>query len=90
MEEITPRELCLELAIGAVKSRPDSYGSPKTNFQDIARLWNSVQFASVYEPENVALFMILVKVARLMNDPSHEDSWIDIAGYAACGYEVTQ
>lgn len=90
MEEVTPREVCLKSALSAVKVRPDNYGDPKTNFQDIARLWNSVQHAAVYEPENVALFMILVKVARLMHDPTHEDSWIDIAGYAACGYEVTQ
>jgi hypothetical protein len=31
-----------------------------------------------------------MKVARLVNDPLHEDSWIDIAGYAAIGFEISQ
>jgi hypothetical protein len=29
-----------------------------------------------------------VKLARLANDDKHEDSWVDLAGYAACGGEV--
>jgi hypothetical protein len=32
--------------------------------------------------------MALVKIARLANSPDHMDSWIDIAGYAACGGEI--
>jgi hypothetical protein len=27
----------------------------------------------------------LIKVARLSTNPTHKDSWIDLAGYAACG-----
>jgi hypothetical protein len=30
----------------------------------------------------------LMKTARLQNMPSHADSWIDKAGYAACGAET--
>ena len=30
----------------------------------------------------------VLKVARLMETPKHEDSWVDIAGYGACGAEV--
>jgi hypothetical protein len=29
-----------------------------------------------------------LKVARLMHTPGHVDSWVDIAGYAACGADV--
>jgi hypothetical protein len=32
---------------------------------------------------------ILVKVARLIESPAHKDSWLDIAGYAASGWEIT-
>jgi hypothetical protein len=37
---------------------------------------------------DVALLMIGMKLARLRHNPSHEDSWVDVAGYAACGMEV--
>ncbi|MFN7882545.1 MAG: DUF6378 domain-containing protein [bacterium] len=26
-------------------------------------------------------------MARLKNSPNHRDSWVDLAGYAACGAE---
>lgn len=32
---------------------------------------------------NMALYMIASKLARIANgDPTHKDSWVDIAGYA--------
>lgn len=36
------------------------------------------------------LEMICLKIARLVHNPSHLDSWIDIAGYARCGVMVTE
>jgi len=38
-------------------------------------------------PEQVALCMIAVKQARLMETSNHNDSWQDILGYALVGYE---
>lgn len=33
--------------------------------------------------QNLALTMIFMKIARILNgDPNHADHWIDIAGYA--------
>ena len=34
------------------------------------------------------MMMILLKVARIKSNNSKEDSFIDIAGYAACGGEI--
>ena len=31
--------------------------------------------------------MAAVKLARLVETPDHQDSWIDLAGYAAIGSE---
>ena len=31
--------------------------------------------------------MALLKIARVKYNPRHADSWVDIAGYAACGAE---
>jgi hypothetical protein len=39
-------------------------------------------------PEQVALCSIDVKIARAAVNPKQADTWIDIAGYAACGAEI--
>jgi len=38
-------------------------------------------------PVDVAIMSALIKVARLIESPGHRDSWLDLAGYAACGYQ---
>ena len=88
----------------AVADRGLNYGSPEDNFERIARRWNvclenigyGVRRETVYgmlprrlTAADVASMMIDVKLARLENSPDHADSWIDIAGYAACGAEVS-
>lgn len=39
-------------------------------------------------PETVALLMALLKAARAAQNPAHQDSWVDLAGHAACGGEI--
>lgn len=57
------------------------YGHPAVDFDRAARLKAVVQECS--DPLiRHALEMICVKVARLIQTPSHLDSLIDIAGYA--------
>lgn len=67
--------------------RERTYGNPARNLQAIAELW-MVFIAQKHGvglslfAEDVAMMMVLMKVARLMNDPRHRDSLCDIAGYA--------
>jgi len=68
--------------------RDREYGSPAENFQRIADLW-LITFGWDATPPKVALAMLLVKAARLAPNQTHRDSWIDIAGYAAIGGELT-
>jgi len=72
--------------------RNTSYGSPTQNFQNTADLLN-VQFRHKLTEEltatDVALIMIHLKMARLVASPDKRDNWVDIAGYAACGFETT-
>lgn len=73
--------------------REEHYGSPEDNFATIADLWETYlgrrkSAAITITPDDVAVMMILLKVARLAWDNTHEDSWVDIAGYAACGSEI--
>jgi len=77
----------LREAISAVEERGENYGSVRENHLRIARLW-SVVLGQDVTPEQVALCMTCLKVARLIETPDHEDSWIDIAGYGACGVEI--
>lgn len=94
------REDCLNQALTQVTGkRTQDYGTPENNFQVIADLWNvylrhlaSRQQADCPEldPADVALMMDLFKTARLITTPDHADSWIDKAGYSACGAEVSR
>jgi len=89
------REDCLNQALTQVTGkRTQDYGTPENNFQTIADLWNvyltsKYDYPSFLEPIDVALLMDLLKTARLINSPDHADSWIDKAGYSACGAEVS-
>ena len=38
--------------------------------------------------DDVAIMMALLKISRLSWEPTKRDSWVDVAGYAACGYEI--
>jgi len=82
------RSECLDKAKEIVNgARQENYGSPEKNFANIALYW-SVYLSRDIKPTDVALMMVLMKLARLENKPDHEDSWIDIAGYAANGAEL--
>ena len=86
------KKTCLLAAQAAVcGDRPLNYGNPENNFGRIAILWNAwnaVRRPGPYVGADVAIMMDLVKSARLANNPAHSDSWIDKAGYAACGYDI--
>lgn len=84
------REEVLDKAKALVNgAREKEYAPPKKNFQRIANMWKEILGTDV-SPEEVALCMIAVKITRLIESPSHEDSWVDLAGYAACGSEVVE
>ena len=67
--------------------RQDSYGSPKDNFQRIAKLW-SIYIGKELTDIDVANMMILMKVARHKSGKFKLDNFIDICGYAALAAEI--
>jgi hypothetical protein len=68
--------------------RDDQYGKPEENFERIAKIWEVI-FGIPISTEDVAMAMVGVKVARYASKSGFQpDTWVDIAGYAACGYEV--
>lgn len=82
------RETILEKAESLVNGdRDKEYGEPSINHKRIAELWSVILDQAVSE-QDVYLCMIAVKMSRLIHDSEHEDSWVDIAGYAALGGET--
>jgi len=68
--------------------REKTYGHPAKNLKTIANMWNA--YMNNMDDGNfnvtakdVAAMMMLVKVARFANDPSHRDNLVDVCGYAA-------
>ena len=66
----------------ALNSRGQHYGKVLENHNRIAKIWSLIIGSEVTE-EQVALMMVGLKVARLIETPDHQDSILDIAGYAA-------
>lgn len=67
--------------------REQDYGSPEDNFQIIADLWTAYK-GVLFNSEDVAMMMALLKIARIKSGTATEDSFVDLAGYAACGGEI--
>lgn len=68
--------------------REQDYGSPENNFKLIASLWSDYTGHS-YSATDVAMMMALLKVARIKGGSAKEDSFVDLAGYAACAAELS-
>lgn len=68
-------------------SREEDYGSPEDNFAVIAGLWTAYTGTAV-TPKDVAMMMALLKIARAKAG-SKPDTYVDLAGYAACGAEIS-
>jgi hypothetical protein len=76
----------LDAAKETVADRGEDYGSIWENHERIAIIWTALIGIQI-EPEHVAMMMAGVKLARLAATPDHQDSWVDLAGYAATGSE---
>ncbi|MBO5969011.1 MAG: hypothetical protein J6S14_11005 [Clostridia bacterium] len=82
------RQETLDAAIKCVcGERQDQYGTPENNFGTIANLWTAYLGYPV-SAVDVAMMMSLLKIARIKTGTATEDSFVDLAGYAACGAEI--
>lgn len=72
--------------------RDDEYGDPNDDFHKTAVMWD-VYLKSVYKhrdhllPHDVAALMSMLKLSRIAWAPERRDNWVDLAGYAACGWD---
>jgi hypothetical protein len=71
------------------RDRQQTHGQAENNFANIARLW-SAYLNHPITPQDVAILMTLLKIARYKHNPSHVDNAIDMCGYAALAGELGQ
>ena len=86
------RDKVLEKAAEYVNGqRAKDYGDAYDNVSRIAVGWNVIikESDGYITPQHVALMMDWVKTARLLNELTNEDSWIDKCGYSALGAEFS-
>lgn len=67
--------------------RAVAYGDYNVEAKRLADLWTAYLGVTI-TPEQVPAMMVLLKVCRLSNSPTHYDSWVDIAGYAGCAAKI--
>lgn len=80
--------------------REQDYGTPEDSFGCIAELWEAYLRAACIAPDaiirvtptDVAMLMALLKIARVGTSSvgGTADSFVDLAGYAACGAECAE
>ena len=64
------------------QDRQSVYGHPADDFRKVAEMSKPILASNLDPRLKHALYMIQVKIARLLNTPAHKDSIVDIAGYA--------
>lgn len=71
--------------------RNNHYGPPHEDFTRTADIMSSLGFRFDEMPikaHHVAMIMATVKLSRMTWSPDKKDNWVDLAGYAACGWEA--
>ena len=82
-------EKFLKHVANVITERSTQYGDVSGNMAAIASRW-SATLGRPITPAQVVLCLLDLKLARLAHDPSHEDSAVDVCGYAALLRELTQ
>lgn len=66
--------------------REQEYGKPENNFALVGKLWEAYT-GQPFSAKDVAMMLALLKVARIKTGVKG-DSFVDLAGYAACAGEI--
>ena len=82
-------EKFLKHVANVIAERSTQYGDATGNMAAIATRWSATLGREV-KPAQVVLCLLDLKLARLAHDPTHEDSAVDVCGYAALLRELTE
>jgi hypothetical protein len=67
--------------------RDKKHGRPEDSFAMIGQLWEAYT-GRMFSSVDVAIMLGLLKVARIKTGTGDMDSFVDLAGYAACAGEL--
>ena len=84
-------EILLQAERFITKDRAAEHGDAENNFSAIANGWNwwmSIRKPGPLTAYDTAMMMVIFKAARLAGNPKHQDSAVDLAGYAAIAGEI--
>lgn len=85
--ELLKENVAQEAARLVFGDRSKTYSNPLSDFGRTKGIVNALFKHKLKEDlteEDIALFMIGVKLSRLVNKPDHRDSLVDIVGYGLC------
>lgn len=68
--------------------RAATHGDAEKTFGRIASIWSARLGVTITEAQ-VCILLVDLKTCRAWGNPAHADNWVDIAGYAACGGELS-
>ena len=93
MSETIRRGVLTEAANLIDGDRNAQYGPPTQDFERTAAIWSAMfghKMTAPFTPADVAKAMIGLKLSRLAWQEDKRDSWVDVAGYAGCGFECVE
>ena len=71
--------------------RNKDYGEPVENMKRTAAMFSAyLGDRRELDSTDIAAFGIILKLGRLSHDRGSADSWLDVAGYAAIGFEASE
>lgn len=82
-------EKFLKHVANVIAERSTQYGDVAGSMATIAQRWSATLGRQI-TPAQVVLCLLDLKLARLAYDPTHEDSAVDVCGYAALLRELIQ
>jgi hypothetical protein len=85
----SPAEKFLKHVANVIAERSTQYGDAGGSMASIASRWSATLGKEITTAQ-VVLCLLDLKLARLAHDPTHEDSAVDVCGYAALLRELTQ
>lgn len=83
------REILDEAARCVCGNRENQYGSPEDNFKLIAALWGDYLRWEI-TPVDVAMMLAMRDIAKIKSGTMTRNSFVDAAGYIACGGEIAE
>ena len=84
-----PAEMFLRHVAQVIADRSAQYGDAAGNMAAIAKRW-SATLGHTITATQVVLCLLDLKLARLAHDPTHEDSVVDVCGYATLLAEIAK